>query len=164
MHDLRTQRLHSCKKKIRFARFRKFTHEQYQSYLLQCRRSYRTLLLNAQAVQEAEATAALTLGPMHVLFSYFCFSLAKSLVFLVASFLLPCKCEEIRSYQDRVADILASTRIPFRQVDDSLFPKLRQFMEQFKFAKESLVCIKLPKPRRVVLFCSSLLLWPACVL
>ena len=85
----------SCAQCFRFARLRKFTHEQYQSYLLQCRRSYRTLLLNAQAVQEAEATAALTLGPMRVLFSYFCFPLAKSLVFLVASFLLPCKCEEI---------------------------------------------------------------------
>ena len=34
----------------------------YQKYLLQCRRSYRTLLLNAEAVQTAEKALALMLG------------------------------------------------------------------------------------------------------
>lgn len=41
---------------------RKLSHSMYQKYLLQCRRSYRTLLLNAEAVQTAEKALALMLG------------------------------------------------------------------------------------------------------
>ncbi len=49
---------------------RKLSHSMYQKYLLQCRRSYRTLLLNAEAVQTAEKALALMLG-LQVLQSHF---------------------------------------------------------------------------------------------
>ena len=48
---------------------RKLTHETYQRYLLHCRRSYRTLLGNAEAVYAAEKGDALTLTLMPMSFS-----------------------------------------------------------------------------------------------
>lgn len=41
-------------------------------------------------------------------------------------------------YQERIANVLAGTRLPFRSIHDPLFPNLPAFMEQFKYAKEIL--------------------------
>ena len=155
---------------------RKFTHEQYKQYLLQCRRSYRSLLLNAHSVQEAEATAALMLYYCSIFF-FATFVAFKVLPKYCCETWLAClenynvhwhclgkrsiskkrhlagKCfidlrqkaafASMRTfgrkvYQEGIGQILAQTRLPFRRVDDPLFPKLGEFMEQFKFAKEFL--------------------------
>ena len=109
---------------------RKLTHEQYQRYLLKCRRSYKGYMQNADAVFTAERTAALT----HSLFSVFFFRSGKQ----GGRFVSRAPREHTRKdFQRDVVAKLASTRLPFRQSNDPLFSNLPAFQAQFQFAEES---------------------------
>jgi hypothetical protein len=88
----------------------KYSHEQYERYLLKCRRSYRTLHQNFEAVVAAE------------------------------------RAEAMEEYKSAVLERLASTRLPFRQANDALFPKLRSFLDQFQWASERYLMYALRAP------------------
>jgi hypothetical protein len=78
----------------------KLSHQQYRCYLLRCRRSFKGLTANLDAVTAAEQQDAM------------------------------------EDFQDSVRQRLDGTKLPFRSVNDPLFPRLRGFMEQFAYAAE----------------------------
>lgn len=88
----------------------KLSHDQYERYLLQCRKSYRGLHQNFEAVVLDE------------------------------------RAEKLKDYQAHVAKQLATTRLPFRAPNDSLFPFLPKFLEQFDWAKDRYMIYGLQGP------------------
>ena len=141
----------------------------YQKYLLQCRRSYRTLLLNAEAVQTAEKSLALMLR-LQVLHKAILLPLV-SCSFAVARF---CICrlawhKPRKDFQERVAEILARIHAcPFvpSQIlcsQDSLslwtnssMPRSASFGSSFKVLFDSghdcFIRIKNRVPRRYMIY------------
>ncbi|CAJ1459714.1 unnamed protein product [Effrenium voratum] len=46
------------------------------------------------------------------------------------------KSAALKTYQEKVVEVLSRTRLPFRHVNDPLFPNLPPFLDQFTYAQE----------------------------
>jgi hypothetical protein len=88
----------------------KLSHEQYKRYLLQCRRSFKAMVTNLEAVVLAE------------------------------------KQEALIDFQEVVVGKINATKLPFRGLDDPLFPQLSAFFQQFEYAKERYAIYALQGP------------------
>ncbi|CAJ1414261.1 unnamed protein product, partial [Effrenium voratum] len=51
-------------------------------------------------------------------------------------YLLQCRRNYRKTFQEKVVEVLSRTRLPFRHVNDPLFPNLPPFLDQFTYAQE----------------------------
>ena len=75
------------------------------------------------------------------------------------------KATALTSFQSKVGDILATTRLPFRLPTDALFPNLQKFLDQYEWAQErySMYALQGPSQAAKTSFAKSLFRRPFLV-